>query len=167
MFSLAIPIAAVFFFSSYHRKQVRREVKHHIMAITNRDELVLLKFSDEQRKAELQWKHSKEFKFQEQMYDVVEAERRGDTTYYWCWWDHEETRLNKKLDQLLAAVLGSDPVNRDNQKQLVQIYKSLYCEKQLEWDLMSFQNDQEIPKTYCFHFGSLVFPPPVPPPDFA
>lgn len=92
----------------------------------NREDLVLLKFTESETRSVLIWKHSKEFEFRGQMYDIVEAEHRGDSVYYWCWWDHEETRLNKQLNELVAHAMGKNQASKENSRRIIDFLKILY-----------------------------------------
>lgn len=163
LFCLIAPIVATFTFLHYHKKHIRKEVKHKIIAGIDRDELVLLKFTKKESKTKLRWEHSKEFEYKNQMYDIVEKEFKGDTIYYWCWWDHEETELNKKLDVLVAYALGQDAQRKESQKQLENFYKSLYCYPLSELKLFKIQAIQ-ISSPYNLIYKGLFYPPPVPPP---
>jgi len=158
------PIVVTFNLLQYHKKQVRKEVKHLIIAGINREELVLLRFTEEESHARLKWKHSKEFEYNQQMYDIVETEVKGDTTYYWCWSDNKETRLNQHLDELLTYALRKDPNQRKNQRQLVKFYKSLYSNQLHHFRLHSFQTEQTT-ANYRFTCYVVSYPPPVPPPE--
>ncbi|PTB91022.1 hypothetical protein C9994_16285, partial [Marivirga lumbricoides] len=89
---------------SHQKRAVKHEVKWKMIAGMDKNELVLLKFTSEEAKV-LKWEHAKEFEYQNEMYDVVEQQTIGDTTYYWCWWDHEETALNKQLSLLVVKAL--------------------------------------------------------------
>ena len=123
---LVAPITTAYFVLKNQQKQVKREVKWKLIEGIDRNELVLLKFTEEDKKTELNWKHSKEFEHKGEMYDIAETEIHGDTTFYWCWWDYEETALNKQLDQLFAIALGNSPSHKKNQEKIVQLFKSLY-----------------------------------------
>lgn len=59
------------------------------------------------------------------MYDVIETEIHGDSLYYFCWVDHEETLLNKKLNQLLASVMANPLKENKEHKRIIDFYKSL------------------------------------------
>ena len=126
MLSLIAPLLAAFSYLHYQKKSVRKVVKHQLMTSVNKDELVLLKFTEEESKAKLRWKHSREFEYNKQMYDIVSKEAKGDTTWYWCWLDHAETRLNDQLDDLVASMLSQNPQNRERQKKLIEYLKKLY-----------------------------------------
>ncbi|MFH0756439.1 MAG: hypothetical protein V2B15_04040 [Bacteroidota bacterium] len=138
-------------------------MKRQIIAGIDREELVLLKFTEEESRTRLQWKHSKEFEYNKQMYDIVKTEIKGDTSYYWCWLDSKETKLNEQLDELLNAALRKDPGKKENQERLANFYKSLFCEQLADWHLHAFQTEQSL-FSYYFNYLTISFPPPVPPP---
>lgn len=126
------PIGVTLTVVQLQKKQVKREVKHRIIDGIDKDELVLLEFSLEEIDEKLRWKHSKEFEYNGYMYDIVERETRNDTTYFWCWWDHEETELNKQLEELLAHAMGKHPQNKQSKEELIDFYKSLYFQHNSE-----------------------------------
>jgi len=158
------PVATTYIILKYQKKQVRREVKRKLIAGIDKEELVLLKFTEEEKETQLNWKHSKEFEYKGEMYDIVETKIVGDTTYYWLWWDYEETKLNKQLSQLLSFALGHNPKNQENQKRLHNFFKSLYfSEDERKEPLVFFELKSK------FHFGqnfylSVFLTPPDPPP---
>lgn len=127
-------------------------------------ELVLLKFIKAETQTQLRWEHAGEFEYRGQMYDVVETIMKGDSIYFRCWWDHEETKLNSQLDELLAVMLGTNPIRKENQKRWFNFYKSLVC-AQLPV-LMAFEHYKE-QRTYHYQFNCyfIFHPPPVPPPQ--
>ncbi len=163
IFCLVAPNVATFTFLQYQKRQVKREVKWKMIAGIDKNELVLFKFTDTEAQTELNWEHSKEFEYKGQMYDVVEKLVQGDTIYYWCWWDHEETKLNKQLNGLLAKVLGNNPQRQEKKRQLADFFKKLFHENQ--------ENQTAIITTqtinhffYSEDFVCIYHTPPVPPP---
>jgi len=110
----------------FKKYRVKKEIKKRIISRLDKAELVLLKFSKDQALSELIWEHSKEFEYHNQMYDVVETETLGDSIFYWCWWDHEETKLNKELSAWVLKTLGKDPQNKENRNELIDFYKQLF-----------------------------------------
>lgn len=132
----------------------------------DKDELVMLTFTREEATTELKWKHSKEFGYRESMYDIVEADTSGNTITYWCWWDYQETKLNKQLYRLLADFLGSDNKNKDTRDQFMQFYKSLYCSEKSLWtaDVPDLGNQRK--SGYQNSYTSIQLTPPTPPPNF-
>lgn len=129
-----------------------------------REELVLLKFTKSEEQKKIKWEHSEEFEFNNQMYDIIEKEINGDTTYYWCWRDNKETELNKQLDDLLVNELGGDQQNNDTQKRLSSIFKSLYYYETRLTPIVLTQPDLQN-SHYSFSNISFSSSPPVPPPE--
>jgi len=157
------PFATTITYLHFKRTVVRKEVKHQIIAGIKKEELVMLKFSKEDSLKKLKWKHSKEFGYQGQMYDIVKKEIKGDTTYYWCWWDSKETKLSKKLDNILDYVMGNDMQKRESQKRLAKYYKSLYCEELSDYNFLEPQTKKNS-TLYEFSSLSYSYPPASPPP---
>ncbi|MDZ7846951.1 MAG: hypothetical protein U5L96_09340 [Owenweeksia sp.] len=163
LFCLVAPVVATFTFLRYQKSQVRREVKWKMIAGLDKEELVLLKFTEEESQTELRWEHSKEFEYKGQMYDIVEKSIQGDTIYYWCWWDHEETKLNKQLDGLLANVLGNNPQRQEKKSQLADFFKKLFHESK-KTHLTEISNHRINCFFYSEDFTSIYHAPPVPHP---
>ena len=92
-----------------------------------KERLVRLAFTKGQVDTLLRWEHAREFEFQNQMYDVLEQKNQGDSIVYWCWWDQEETLLNRNLDDLANKAFTKDPQKQKAQDQLFQFLKSIYC----------------------------------------
>lgn len=167
-FFLVAPLASSFIFLNVQRNRVRKEVKHRIIAGVDKEELVLLKFTPNDSIHKLNWKHSKEFEYNHQMYDIVEREKRGDTTYYYCWWDSQETKLNQQLNHLLAFAWGHDPIKQKNEANLTVFYKTLYCEKiDLAIDKFQPSPEKKLLPPYSFNELSTYITPPVPPPNYS
>jgi hypothetical protein len=124
--SLVLPILVTSVALHQQRRIVRKQVKRKIEAGIAKEELVVLTFTYEEIAAEVKWKHHKEFSYKNQMYDIVHRESNGNQVTYYCWWDHEENMLNKKLDQMLRLAIGQDPVSKNHQSKLSYFFKSLF-----------------------------------------
>ena len=98
-----------------------------MIAGMSKERLVRLAFTKGQTDTLLRWEHAKEFEFQNQMYDVLERKNQGDSVIYWCWWDQEETLLNRHLENLAKKAFAGDPQQQKAQDQLFQFFKSIYC----------------------------------------
>lgn len=150
------------------QKQVKREVKWKMIEGVDRSELVLFKFTEEDKKLQLNWKHSKEFEYKGEMYDIAESEFHGDTTYYWCWWDYEETALNKQLDQLFSFALGNSPTHKQNQEKIIQIFKSLYfIEEDSVISVCCLESSNSLFDAYRLNYSSHFISPNSPPPKLS
>ncbi|HRO41446.1 MAG TPA: hypothetical protein PL009_01335 [Flavipsychrobacter sp.] len=123
---LTVPLVTTLLVLQIQKSQVRKEVKWKYIAGMNTDELVKFVFSEKEKQTALRWEHSKEFEYRGEMYDVIKMEVKGDTTYYWCWWDHEETKLNKQIDKLAAFAFDHNPEKQEKENRLLKFFKSLF-----------------------------------------
>lgn len=165
---LFAPFVATYFGLQYRRAMVKREVKWKMIAGLDKSELVLLKFSKKDQATKLRWKHSKEFEYEHQMYDIVDKKFFGDSVYYWCWWDYEETKLNKQLAELVQHAWGKDSQNKKKQEELSSYFKGLFCVEISDWNtnLMSCLSIDKEEKEFYFLDNYLSYSsiPPIPPP---
>ena len=163
---LAAPIAGTFMFLHFHKLKVRKELKHNIIADIDRQGLVLLKFTDCQIENELEWNHSKEFEFNNSMYDIVDSKKVGDTTLFWCWHDDKETKLNKQLDQVLGFALDTDSSNNEQKNRLIVFFKSLYFFDDNSSNIYVFFSQEISIKYLELQSDCNVNPPEIPPKYF-
>lgn len=133
LFLLIAPAAVTYTWLQQRKHAVKKEVKWKMISGINKKELVFFKFSEKEITSKLRWKHSKEFEYNHQMYDVVEKKTIKDSVYLWCWWDHKETKLNKQLDSLLVNVFQNDSKAKENQEKVFSFYKLLYCQPVFSW----------------------------------
>lgn len=161
---LSVPLASTLSFLHIQRRVIRKRVKHTIIAGIPKEELVLLKFTEEETKSKLKWKHEKEFEFEGNMYDIVESIAMDKQIWYWCWSDDEETQLNKKLEALLPSALGNDTKNQQKNNLLIQFSKQLFCSGlEVSTDFSSVIRKFISPPTKKLHHLNLS--PPSPPPQ--
>lgn len=111
---------------SHQKIQIKKEVKEYIDSNTDAERLVLLKFTELEKQEKLHWEHSAEFEYQNQMYDVVKSEVHGDTTFYWCWHDIEETEINQQLKALTCLSFDDSPEKDGFLQKFQNLYKSFY-----------------------------------------
>lgn len=132
------------------------------MHSVEKSELVELKFANSELQTKLEWKHSKEFRFEGEMYDIVHKTEHADSTIFYCWWDHEETKLYKKLDQLLATALGANPTRQQQSKLALHFFKTLYFNdlSNNTWVLTSTANKYSLLSTNPVKVYSLPTTPP-------
>ena len=128
------PAAVTYIWLQHRKAVVRKEVKWKMIAGIDKSELVYFQFSQKESKKKLKWKHSKEFEFNGEMYDVVKKITSSNSIQYWCWWDHEETKLSKQLSKLLVGAFQSDVPSKDKKQQIVSFYKSLFCTEVFSWN---------------------------------
>ncbi|MFT6868530.1 MAG: hypothetical protein ACJA08_003384 [Cyclobacteriaceae bacterium] len=164
---LIAPAMLTYSWLQYKRHQVKRTVKWDLIGLTSVNDLELIKVAKHEVDTKLRWEHSKEFEYEGEMYDVVNTETRGDTIYYVCWWDHEETKLNRQLKLLLAMALNQDTQQKEKQIQFYIFLKSLYYQANDNWNVAYLQNKSTSNDHYLVDFQSRKTPPPTPPPLFA
>ncbi len=163
---LLAPGPLLFTYLEYQKKMVRKSVKWKMIEGIDKDELVLLAFTPQQKEELLNWKHNREFEYAGEMYDIVEQFTRNDTHFYYCWWDKEETLLNRKLDRLLADMSGADPQKNKDNARWTLLFKSLY-RPQSETSTQSVLT-KKITHFFFYSFSvkTSLYPPSPPPPEF-
>ncbi|MCB0397695.1 MAG: hypothetical protein KDD36_13655 [Flavobacteriales bacterium] len=164
---LIAPFTIGFLWLQYQKDQVRHEVKKQLIAGIDPSELVLVKCHNDETQQRLRWEHDREFEFKGNMYDVVSFSIIGDTTYYRCWLDSEETQLNKQLNILMAGTWDGKR-HRQHQELVLHFYKNLYSIKQWQLSFAAIQIVQNdwVPRD-SLKIYSRSPSPPVPPPEIA
>jgi hypothetical protein len=132
LFLLIAPAVVTYTWIQHRKRVIKKEVKWKMIAGIDKNELVILKFSHSEIK-KLNWKHSKEFEFNHQMYDIVSKSSTKDSITYWCWWDIEETKLNQQLQQLLVTSFHTDFPIKNKQNLVVEFYKSFFFQQPILW----------------------------------
>ena len=122
---LIVPFLASWQFLSGRIREVKEEVAQNINTEKYEEEKVLLKFTSEDS-SKLYWEHSREFEYKGEMYDVIRFEKKGDTIWYWCYWDQKETKLKRDLAQLVIRILPPTDQQQKAQDSILQFFKSLY-----------------------------------------
>lgn len=162
---LVAPFPTIYTVLQYQKKLVKKEVKWKMIEGIDKEELVLLVFTEEQTQTQLRWEHSKEFEYDGFMYDIVEQSVKNDSIYYLCWLDHDETKLNKQLSGLVENIFGKDDKNKENKHRIVTFFKTLF---QDDTDVRLKAECNEIDKQnwgYLEHFDSISLTPIPPPPE--
>ena len=158
LLTLIAPIAVTFTFLHYQKQIIRKEVKKQIIAGIEKENLVLLSFTDEEAENLIEWEHSKEFEFNNIMYDIVYQKKTGDTTYYWCWEDSNETEINSNLENLLSR----DSKTKQNKERLANFFKSLFFNQTKDIITTTFSYER-----ICFYYQNnlkSIFLIPISPP---
>lgn len=164
LFCLVSPILVSYSWYILEKREVRKEIKRRIISGMGRENLVLLTFTADQAGKSLRWEHAGEFEYKNQMYDVVEKETVGDTTFYWCFCDTRETTLNNQIKELASKSQGHNPQNRDNQKRLLTFLQTIFLPNYFSWDPDDSRRDRQVFQTNHFLYASVFVEPLVPPP---
>lgn len=164
--SLVFVLMGSFIGLQLQRKAVRKSVKWKMLEGIPADQLVCLQFSKTNVDDVLNWKHSKEFSYKEEMYDIVYKKETTDSVYYYCWWDHEETALNKKLSALIYIALNQNASGKSTNNKLQVLLQVLFFQSTSKPE---FDNCPQLSRLY-FHtdvlsIGNAGMSPPNPPPE--
>lgn len=158
------PFPGTYAWLYFQKQHIKKEAKRQLTAGVEKSELVLLQLSVRDAETKLRWEHSREFEYQGRMYDVVEKRFKNDSVYYWCWWDHAETELNRKLDRLVAGVWEKNPQHHEKERQLVRFLETLYFIEMPDWSIATYpERDAALP--FCrAPYTSYTSAPNAPPP---
>ncbi|MCB9284325.1 MAG: hypothetical protein H6563_09655 [Lewinellaceae bacterium] len=162
---LVAPTIATYSWLQYKKAAVRKEVYSRMYAEEGRKELVLLSFTREASRTDLRWTQAREFEYNHQKYDIVDSMTKGDSVFYWCWWDHAETRLSQHLNDLVSNIPGQDSPSTKHQKRLANFYKSLFHSNTYQFPLAFSNPGRKAVFSYGFPCQSISKPPPSPPPE--
>ncbi|MEP0367577.1 MAG: hypothetical protein ABJN36_07150 [Cyclobacteriaceae bacterium] len=161
---LLAPFLGTYTWLHYQKHTIRKSIKRKLISITQKEELVLLKFKKTEVDSKVRWEHSKEFEYQDEMYDIVESRSFGDSIHYYCWWDHEETALNRQLDELLVNALGGDDKRRSTKDTLIVFLNSLYCNAIQCWSTaLSGEDINHLSANFLKDYHCEISPPSPPP----
>lgn len=160
------PVIVVYIFLNYQKIQIKRNVEKQINSNIHKEQLTLIKIN-KNRSSQIKWINKKEFKYNEQMYDVVKTEYKNDTTYLWCWKDDEETSVNQKLAHISFFAFSGIPVSDNTLHQLLLNFLNafFYVEKNFSsiqvFTIKSIKYLSANSAFWCLFKSS----PPVPPPE--
>lgn len=123
---LTCPFWGTYSYFQFERKRARMEVNRKFAAGLDKTQLILLKFTQEETQTILTWKHSREFVYKGQMYDIVDQRQEGDSVFYTCYKDDKETRLNLEKKRVVAKALGQDPLQKNQKERIKSFFKTIY-----------------------------------------
>lgn len=161
---LLIPLLGTYALLLKQKKDIKREVKRTILRGIDKTELVFFSFSSSEIRNKLYWEHAKEFEYGGEMYDVVESKCIGDSTYFWCWHDHEETALNIKANDIVKQILGKHPGQKEARDRLSKYWDTLFFSSAFQYHFGGNAEQSSYYSNwiflYSFHLNSSLCPPP-------
>jgi len=122
---LLLPSAGYMLWYSTNKSMIRKQIKTRMKTQLDLNQLVYLSFSKQELQSKLRWEHEHEFEYNNQMYDIIHSESCEDSVEFWCWLDHEETRLKQQLDEWTRGALEGDPCRNQVEHQLKQFLKNM------------------------------------------
>ncbi len=153
--ALFTPFSATYLWLHIQKRLVKKEVKAKLIAGIDKSELVHFTFSQSQIETDLRWEHSKEFEYKGEMYDIVETEILGDSIRYVCWHDKAETKLNRRLQALIAQATSGTPEHHAREMLCYQLLKLLVIEPLPELRLIASESTREF-VTRCVQYNAIV-----------
>ena len=155
-------------------QQIKNEITVRIASrerasdLWHKEELSVIKIPKqlEQNPAiDFQWTDEHEFRYLGKMYDVVKQEEQGDSTVYYCIYDHEDTlafsSYNESQQQKFAV---SGQANKKLTEQLAKFLSSVYFTNDF-----NYQFNKPVSSSYCSFLSCNILKidivPPYPPPE--
>jgi hypothetical protein len=167
LLTLLLPIVGTLGWLGLQKFQVKREVKQRMIAGIAREQLVEIRLTAAEAATVLEWEHEGEFRYQGEMYDVVESYREGGHMVYWCWPDREETLLYQQLEDLTARALKNDPLRDKSQGQVISFMKTLFFESPRDIPIFAVKSRRAALHGRCSYYPGTPPVAPTPPPDLA
>lgn len=157
-----------FVFSKVERYQIRKKVKRKIAHQLDELELTKLTFDLTSKEYQsLEWEHEHEFKYKNEMYDVVKKTVQNNRIDLYCIEDNEENILNKKLENLIEIFLNHRP-QKDSIPILKKLIKNFYLKDLFRRDVPYFHAENTNEFELIQAYSDLVFIEiPVPPPEYS
>jgi hypothetical protein len=144
-------------FGYLYWKQERLVAKNDASIVildVEKEDLITLTFHKTQLHT-LDWEHSKEFSFQDKMYDVVSFSTKGDSISYLCYADEKETWIVHEMEELLNECFGNSSNPEEEEQDSEQRFE-LFALNTSVWQYQAIQTleaNQRFP--YFFNYCSL------------
>jgi hypothetical protein len=129
--TLGLPFWGTYTLLQSQKYRVKKDVENRLEEGRTDAQRVTLKFAVSEIKTQLRWEHEREFEHQGQMYDLIATTVVGDSVFYQCWWDKEETRLNRQLASL--ELLEKDAQPDEKSTEASPFLQPLFCQELLSW----------------------------------
>lgn len=97
---------------------IRRKFKWETLNKLQDKQLALVKVAKVlEQKPNQQFKrmHGREFQFLGEMYDIVRKAEHADTTYYYCFHDHDESEIIRSINRWMKDNFGNSKENNETE----------------------------------------------------
>ncbi len=149
--------------------RIKKEVKGIIKSGLSDEELTLLKFHKsitDKSVPGFEWKEDKEFRYRNEMYDIVRQEAVGDSIYYYCFHDTEESELFADFDKKIRDYLAGGNNDTKDLKTLLNSINKYYNSSLDHFDLTIYTGSRYlaayVDKQLPTGFHHINIPPPRP-----
>ncbi len=164
--SLLTPFMIFTWFVSIEKQRIKKDVKEKIVSGLDKNELSLIALSVKEAEYKLRWEHSREFEYNGTMYDIVEKKESADSLFFWCWEDHEETSLNRKLSSMVNREIGSDKSLQSRYLAFSGFFSSLFSPVEKPKVDLNLSGEENYFSCYKINYLSLRKAPEPPPPKY-
>ena len=163
---LIAPLCGSYLYIYLKKISIKKEVAEIIKSQPDEKDVIVLTFSEEEKNTVLEWKHDREFEFRGRMYDIIDHRKEGELYIYTCYKDHKETSLNREKEKLIAKSLGQDPQQKKQDKQIKNLFSTLFCKDYFAWSSNINPPSNFEFLIFNFKFSSIIIAPLAPPPKF-
>jgi hypothetical protein len=128
LFVLILPMSSTQMAFRYRQYKIRKEMRRMIRQGLPDEKLIplFIPFAWLQgENPEFEVIHSKEFRYQNRMYDIVRAEPNAQGILYYCVEDHDENAAYAQLNIAVQKRMSGDPIHRKGQERLYHFFKTL------------------------------------------
>ncbi|NPD45594.1 MULTISPECIES: hypothetical protein [unclassified Lentimicrobium] len=145
--------------------QVKDEVKYLIKHFVPQEELVLISIENSKSYLLAWTKPNKEFRYQGQMFDIVEKQIKDNKIIYSCIHDFKESKLFENLDIHIKNYISHHPEQQNKTKNLLNIMAKLFFFQRNTLLLESHSRIKKINTIYIQNYQSIVLDLQYPPPQ--
>ena len=165
---LVLPFCGSYLWLQGKVKEARDNAIAHLQDGLPEEETIILTFSISDTETVLEWEHSREFRYNGNMYDVVHTAYHGDSISYQCYLDYKESKLKRAISQLAPKWAQGEP-QRDNQQQrIADFFKLVYCiDRDQQTGFDTSVSDTSFFGYASFWYDDLAYDPIVPPPKLS
>jgi hypothetical protein len=161
---LTFPFWGSYSYFHLEKKKIMTEVDRALSTGMDKTKLVNFRFSVEDSKTRLTWKHSREFVYQGQMYDIVEQRQDGEFIVFTCYKDNKETRLENNKEKIIAKAIGQDPVRKNQSEKMTDFFKTVFSSDFFSWNPYFLQPKVFHYSLFTIHYSLFTQAPLSPPP---
>jgi hypothetical protein len=162
---LVLPFLGTYAWLSGRIESAKESASLSIKRAIPQNDQILWTFSITDARSKLHWEHSREFEYKGEMYDIIRSQIKGDSVWYWCYWDRKEAKLKKQLNILVARMMGPGPYNRNERTQINDFFRSFFFQTtSREHDVICHHLINPDFSQYNFSVSLHELTPPFPPP---
>ncbi|MCF8237924.1 MAG: hypothetical protein K9I85_07185 [Saprospiraceae bacterium] len=122
-----LPTLAYLTSTSWQRDHLRKEAKQLMLRGIPEKSLVRIAIpTDGTISLDFEWLKKDEFRYRGMMYDVISHVQVADSLIFMAWPDQHETAFESDVKDLLARLLGADPVHTHMQQNWSRFLQQLY-----------------------------------------